>query len=165
MSDTFTIRKLDDEDRGYALISWRESHKSAPGCDRVPWSFYKHEYGKLFSKILNDPASKLLGAYDDNGKLLGWLAMSPGRSVNTLHWIHVKYELDGEKLRRRGLMYALLEAAELGPRFIYTLRARREKLTTDEGETTKTFDEILARALLRDKAMVATYVALKEWVK
>ena len=163
MKDTFTIRKLDDEDRGYALVSWRESHKAAPGCDRVPWSFYKHEYGKLFSKILNDPSSKLPGADDDYDNLLGWLAMSPGRSVHTLHWVHVKYESDNEKLRRRGLMYALIDAAELGPRFIYTLRARREKAPEDD--TIKTFDEILARALLRDKNAVATYVALKEWIK
>lgn len=165
MNDTFTIRNLDPEDIGYALVSWRESHKAAPGADNIPWSYYKHAYGSLFQKILNSPESRLLGAYDENDKLLGWLAMSPGRSVNTLHWVHVKYELDGEKLRRRGLMYALIEAAALGPRFIYTLRARREKLTTPDGETTKTFDEILARALLRDKAMVATYVALKEWIK
>lgn len=163
VSDTYTIRNLDPEDVGYALVSWRESHKAAPGADSMPWSYYKHAYGSLFQKILNDPASRLLGAYDEDNKLLGWLAMSPGRSVNTLHWVHVKYELSGTKLRRRGLMYSLIEAADLGPRFIYTLRARRKKSPGDE--TIKTFDEILARVLLRDKNMVATYVALKEWVK
>lgn len=164
VSDAFTIRKLDDEDKGYALVSWRESHKSAPGPDRVPWSYYKHEYGSVFSKILNSPESKLLGAYSDEDKLLGWLAMTPGRSVNTLHWVQVKYELDGVKLRRRGLMYALLEAAELGPRFVYTLRARREKAPIGEN-TSRTFDEILVHALLRDKGVVGTHVSLKDWIK
>lgn len=149
----FRIRDLDEADRGFALVSWRESHKDAPGVCRVPWSFYKHEYGKIFSQILNDPKTRLLGAYTEDDKLLGWLAMTPGRSVNTLHWIHVKFEHAGAKLRRRGLMYALIEEAELGPRFIYTLRARKK------------LDETLVAALLCDKSMVGTYVALKEWIK
>ncbi len=157
------ISRLDDTDIGYALFSWREGHKKAPGVDRVPWSYYKHEYGTAFVKILDDPATRTLGAYAE-GKLVGWLVMTPGKRVHTVHWVHVKHDLDGAPMRRQGVMMALLDAAELGARFIYTLRARRDRATLPDGSTTKSLDESLVTAL-RAKGVTATYVALKEWLK
>lgn len=158
------IRTLDAADRGYALFSWREGHKKSPGADRVPWGYYKSEWGALFEKILDAPATRLLGAYTDDGKLLGWLVMTPGKRVSALHWIHVKHELEGTRLRRRGIMLALLKAAELGPRFIYTLRARRDRAALPDGSMTKTLDESLVVALLA-RGVNATFINLKEYLK
>lgn len=160
----FSIQDLSPDDRGYVLASWRESHKQSPGADKVPWGFYKYEWGTMLSKIINDPTTKMLGAYADTGKLLGYLVMTPGKRVSTLHWVQVKFELDGEKLRRRGLMTALLEAAELGPRFIYTLRARRDRKTLPDGSVTKSLDESLAATLLA-RGAVAVYEPMKSWLK
>lgn len=156
------ISALDDTDRGYVLFSWREGHKKSPGADRLPWSFYKHEYVAMFEKILGDATTRLLGAYQD-GKLLGWLAMTPGKRVHTLHWCYVKHELDGARMRRRGIMTALLDAAELGKNFCYTLHARRDRATLPDGSKTKSLDESLVVAL-REKGVNATYVSLKEWL-
>jgi hypothetical protein len=167
MIDDFVIRPLDDVDKGYALSSWRESHKQSPGSHRVPWSFYKATVGAELARIINDPSTRLLGAYggsDGRGQLLGWLAMTPGKRVQTLHWVQVKLKVGTERLRRRGLMFALLGAAELGTSFVYTLRARRDRNKLEDGTLTKTLDESLVHAL-RDKGVVATYVALKEWLQ
>lgn len=158
------VRELDAADRGYALSSWRESHKQAPGPDRVPWSYYRHEYGEKFRALINDPSTALLGAYDHDGKLLGWLAMTPGKRVHTLHWVYTKWRLDDKPMRRRGVMTALLEAADLGSKFVYTLRGRRLQPDERPQIDVKTLDDILVPAL-RAKGVTATYVALKEWLK
>mgnify|MGYP001571226045 FL=1 len=158
----FVIRTLATADRGYVLSAWRSAHKQSPKCDNVPWSYYKYAWGTLIQKIVDDPATKMLGAYADD-KLLGFLVMSPGKRVHTLHWVGVKFELDGEKLRRRGLMTALLEAADLGSRFIYTLHARRDRAKRPDGTMTKSLDETLVQTLA-DKGVVAVYNPLKEWL-
>lgn len=160
------IKPLDKADYGYALFSMREGAKKAPSVSRMPWSYYRDTLGYAFEKIINDPTTRLLGAYTDSGesKLIGWLAMTPGKRVHAVHWIHVKYELDGEKLRRRGAMTALLNAAELGKSFIYTLRARRDRATLPDGTKTKSLDESIVAAL-RARGVNATYVNLKEYLK
>lgn len=158
------IRPLDREDYGYALYSWRESHKAAPTVDRMPWSYYKDTCGHAFEKLVDDPTTRALGAYTADGKLLGYMIMTPGKRVHTLHWVYVKYELDGERLRRRGLMMKLVEGAELGKNFVYTLHARRDRAPLPDGSTSKSLDETLVVAL-RGKGVTATYVPLKEWLK
>lgn len=158
------IRPLDKVDYGYALFTWREGHKKAPGVSRMPWSYYKDTLGYAFEKILDDTQNRVLGAYTDDGKLLGWLAMTPGKRVHAVHWVHVKHELDGEKIRRRGAMTALLDAAQLGKNFVYTLRARRDRALLPDGSTSKSLDESLVAAL-RKKGVTATFVNLKDYLK
>ncbi len=157
------IHRLFEDDIGYALFSWREGHKKAPSVSRVPWTYYKETFGREFQKILDDASTRLLGAYEDK-KLLGWLAATPGKRVHTLHWIHVKHELDGVKQRRRGVMTALLEHANLGSQLVYTLRARRDRAQLPDGSMTKSLDESLVAAL-RARGVTATYVPLKEWLQ
>jgi hypothetical protein len=158
------IRKLDAADVGYALFSWRESAKKAPEYDRVPWDYYKDAIVPTFQKLLE--TGVVLGAYDGVGSyglLHGWLAMSPGKRVHAVHWCHVKHSVDDVRTRRAGTMTALLNAADLGSRFIYTLHARR--LMRDEREKhpgVKTLDELLVAAL-RERGVTATYISLKEW--
>lgn len=164
------IRPLDPDDVGYALFSWRESYKKSPGVDRMPWGFYKDVIVPVFDRILRDSTTHVLGSYSDSDahvggdKLLGWLAFTPGKRVDTLHWCYVKHEVAGIRARRRGLMTELLEAADLGSRFAYTLHARRDRATLPDGTVTKSLDESLAAAL-RAKGVTATYVALKDWLK
>lgn len=163
-NNNVAIVELHPDSRPFALASWRESHKQAPGVDRVPWSYYKREYGMIMKKLLESPGSLALGAYrtDAGGtptsELYGFLIATPGKRIDTLHWIHVRYKNDaGELLRRRGLMMELLNAAELGERFVYTMRARREP-----GH--HTLDRLLA-AKLAERGIAAGYVPLLEWIK
>ena len=157
------VQRVAPEDLGYVLFSWREGHKKSPDASRMPWAYYKATYAQRFAEILNDPSTVLLGGYED-GKLVGWIVVTPGKRVSTVHWIHVKHEMNGERTRRRGVMTRLLEAAELGTKFVYTLRARRDRAHLPDGSITKSLDESLVAAL-RDTGVTATYVPLKEWLK
>lgn len=161
---SITIRKLRDDDKGYAISSWRESYKQAPGVDRVPWPYFKATVGADIANIVNNPNTVLLGAYDHADRLLGWIAMTPSKRMQTVHWIYVKHKVDNQGMRRRGIASALLEAANVGRTFLYTLHARRHRARLPDGSTSKSFDETLVAAL-RAKGIIASYLALKEWLK
>ena len=143
------IHPLDAADIGYCLSSWWTSHKEVMRIK--PWDVYKAAYGPIFRKIVEDPSTVLLGAYE-NDRLLGWLAMTPGKRVDTVHWAYTKHALDGERTRRRGVMTALLDEADLGSSFVYTLRPRRK------------LDEALVAAL-KARGVTAVFVPLKEYLK
>lgn len=155
------IRPLRDEDRGYALTAWSEAHKTSPGCARAPWFAYKIEYVSMFKKIIDDPTTVMLGAYDGVDQLLGFLVMTPGKRVDTLHWCQVKKKIGDQRVpERRDLFFRLLEAADLGPRFAYTLKGPRCRKETGA----RSLDELLV-ADLRARGITATYVSMKEYLK
>lgn len=158
------IRKLDKADYGYALFTWREGAKKAPGFDRLPWRYFKDTIGSAFAKILDDPTARAIGAYTPEDKLVGWLVMSPGKRVHTVHWVHVKPEVDGARIRRSGVMTALLNATDLGTRFIYTCAGKRCSNVLSDGTKAKSIDRVLVEKL-RARGITATFVALREWLK
>jgi hypothetical protein len=162
LEETIDVRPLAPEDVGYALSSWRESHKQAPGVDKVPWTYYKKEYGAVFGAILNG-AGTALGAYRGN-ELLGFVVFTPGKRVVSLHWVQVKHkDAAGTRLRRRGLMTMLVDAAELGARCVYTLRGPRRAVEVD-GKMTKSLDEALVPWLAK-RGVAAAYVPMIEWMR
>jgi hypothetical protein len=84
------------------------------------------EYGDAFKKLVDDSLTQMLGAYDERDRLLGFLIMTIGKRVHTLHWCQVKRKIgDDRVLDRKRIFFALLEAADLGTRFVYTLRGPR----------------------------------------
>lgn len=154
------IRDLDAVDKGYALVTWREAHKCSPNCRRASWWAYKQEFNEILSGLVNAPSTLLLGAYE-GPDLIAWLAATPGKRITTVHWLHVKQKLHGERVsQRRATAYALLDAAKVGQSFLYTFRG--PKCRPDTGF--KTTDEMLA-ADLRVKGVTATYIPIKEWLK
>lgn len=155
------IRSLDADDVGYALTAWQEAHKTSPGCKRAPWWAYRREYGDLFKQIVNDASTVMLGAYDERERLLGFLVMTPGKRVHTLHWCQVKNKIAGERVQdRRGIFFDLIEAAGLSPLFAYTLRGPRVAKETGA----RSLDELLV-ADLRARGITATHVSMKEWLQ
>lgn len=154
------IRPLDADDVGYALVAWREAYKQAPGVSRLPWEYYRTVYAPMLKRLIDDPSTELLGAYEGN-TLLGFLVMTRGKRVHTLHWCQIKNKVDGRRVRdRRELFFKLLDAADLGSRFVYTLRGPRCRKETGA----RSLDELLV-ADLRKRGVVATLVPLKEWLK
>jgi hypothetical protein len=155
------IRQLDADDVGYALTAWQEAHKTSPECRKAPWWAYRLEYGALIKQLVDDLSTELIGAYDGSDRLLGFLAATRGKRLHTLHWCQIKNKLDGKRVpARRDLFYQLIDAADLGPRFVYTLRGPRCRKETG----VRSLDELLVPAL-RARGVIATYVALKEWLK
>lgn len=154
-----TIAPATESDLPYCLGSWSESHKLTPGHQRMPWGLYKqHAVPELRSKLA---ASTVLVAHA-GGELVGWLAMSRGRRVHACHWVHTRYRVgqDGEPLRRRGVMTALLAAADLGSRFIYTHRGPLPR----HGKGKTTSDEWITRKLA-ERGVFATFVPYQEWIR
>lgn len=148
----YQIRELHPDDFGYALTTWRESHK--PATRGVPWSVYKYMYGAEFEKILRDRGTLALAAYAPDNAVLGYLVASPGKSVDTLHWTHTRrLHGAGAYCRRQKVMTELIRAASFGDRYIYTLRARKK------------LDKKLAEYTLAAGLGQAIYVPLKEWLK
>jgi hypothetical protein len=103
-----------------------------------------------------------LGSYADTGDVVGWLVMTPGKRVQTLHWVHVRQKLsDGMRVQnRRALALDLIAAAKLGNNFVYTLRGPRCRKESGF----RTTDEMMVAAL-RGKGVTASYINVKEWLK
>lgn len=170
-----SLRPLAIEDHRYAAACWRESHKqSSAAYLRTPWSLFKQTIGKQIDDVLAMSSTRTFGAYNPAGKVIGWIAYAPGRSISTVHWTHTRHELDGELCRRRGVMTMLLEAAELGRRFAYTFRGPRRvhhRGGKDRGAAAArssvqgpTLDVVLVDKL-RERGVTAVYVPIEEWLR
>lgn len=165
---TISIRPLSVDDHGYARATWREGMKDAPAYERMPWSLYKQTAGATVAKLVAD--AQMLGAYVADGRILGWLCMSPGRAVNTLHWVHTRYDLDGDRCRRRGVMSALVDAAQLGRRIAYTFHGPRRRGSSHGPEGSRasgrgaSLDTVLVE-WLRQRGTIATHIPYSEWSK
>lgn len=159
---TFDVRKMAPDDRRYAATTWRESYKEAPRVERMPWPLYKQTAGKVIDQLVEADDTSMIAAYAGDGHVLGWIAYTPGRSISTVHWTYTRRLLGTHVCRRRGVMSALLGAAELGPRFAYTHRgARRQNGTRGRGPG---LDVILSE-MLRTKGVTAVYVPVEEWLR
>lgn len=161
----FTIRPLAETDRGFVVMSWRQGAKEAPTSARTPWHYFKATTGKLIGDLVNGADQRILAAYTDDNKILGWICYTPGKRTHTLHWVYVKHGGD-MLLRRKGLMMALLDSAHLGERFAYTMRARKTHENDDQlrdGSKAKSFDMLLAEKL-QERGINAAYVPLKEFL-
>lgn len=178
-SPVLALRPLADADIRYAVSSWRESYKdSSAQFARAPWSMYKATVGKQIADLIVAPSTKTLGAFADDGRVIGWIAYAPGRSISTVHWCHTRFKLEtpagDEKCRRRGVMTMLLEAAELGKRFAYTMRGPRRVLhhggqgrssdAARRGVSGQTADVAIAD-WLRKRGITAAFVSLEEWLR
>lgn len=151
----FQLRPVDPADRGYVRRTWFESHKTAPRYHRMTWPAFKATEGKAIEALIDHANVRLLGAYALDGKLLGWIAWSPGRSVSTLHYVYVRQLCGETHVRRQGIATALLLAAELGKRVVYTFEGpRRRGMRMDE--------HLVAWA--RGRGVNATYVPVKEFL-
>ncbi len=160
---SYELRRISPDDYAYVRATWREGHKSAPSCDRMPWSLYKQTIGKTIDGLVESDDVRLLGAYSSSNHVLGWIAYTPGSTVSTVHWTHTRFESDGEQMRRRGIMTQLFDAADLGRRVAYTFRSGRPRGKRD-GSERLSLDELLAR-WMRSRGVSAAYVDIREWLR
>lgn len=154
---SIVIKPTDEADRPFVRSTWRESYKQSPKCDRLSWSAYKATAGRDIDVILGREDTKTLGAYDDRGHLLGWIAWTPGRSIATVHYVYTRHDLEGAKLRRRGVATALLEEAKLGTRVVYTHRGSKRQRGAP-------LDEALV-AWAKQHGVTATYADVGEFLR
>lgn len=169
-----SIRPMAPDDLPYVRAVWKESYKDAPTVDRMPWAMYKATVGKTIDELVGRSDVNLLGGYADNGKVIGWICYSPGRSISTVHWTHTRFKLDDDKCRRRGVMTDLILAADLGKRLAYTFRGPRRRV--HHGGKDRSPDAVrhsgrgdtLDLSLvewLRSRGVSAAFVPISEWLK
>lgn len=156
------LRLASPDDHRYIAQTWKESHKDAPMVDRLPWPIYKQTSGKTIDSLV--AASRVIAAYHPSGKIIGWIAYAPGRSISTVHWIYTRYQHGDEKCRRRGVMTLLFEAAEVGRRVLYTHRGGRRHTHARRAGKGPSLDLVLVE-WLRSRGVSATYVDVNEWMK
>lgn len=179
-----SIRRGQHDDRRFIGQSWKESYKDAPGHRRTPWRMYNQTTAKDIYELLEKPFVELLVAQESGGRIAGWIAFTRGKSISTLHWVFTRSLLHDQTcklawsrqakdpppctctpavLRRRGVMTALLEAADLGKRFAYTFRGPRPHVGGKRGGGGVPMDDVLV-AWLRGRGVTAVYVPLVEWL-
>lgn len=147
-------------DTAYVRNSFAEGHKDAPGARSMTWRYYKRYVVPELHAVLRHASVETIAAYlgDD---IVGWLAFSRGTGrVDAIHWAHTRYRIgdEGEPLRRRKVMTALLDAANLR-RIAYTWRGGLGKHDHDG----KTSDERLL-PWLAARGQHAAYVPWDEWI-
>jgi hypothetical protein len=146
------------EDLGYIRRTWFESYKHSPAMDRLSWPIFKQTSGRVIDALLGRNDVHLLAAYDADGKVVGWCAWTPGKSVATLHWVYVRHAIGENPTRRRGVAAVLLDAAKLGRRVVYTFRGARRS----RGQPS--LDISLAEWAKR-QGVTATYAPVEEFLR
>lgn len=144
------IRHAHRDDPGemaYLRSSFCEGFKASSNrLAKLPWPDFKRTERPKLDAVLALGDTQLLVA-DLEGLVAGWLAWSPGRRVDTVHWTHARHQV-----RRRGVMRALVDAAGLKNRLVYTHRGARRS------------DEWIV-PWLASRGVHAAYLPLAEWSK
>lgn len=143
----------------YIRHSWAESAKPAPRTEKLSWREYKAFDVPKLASILERPDTRILVA-PLRAYVAGWIAFVPGRRVSTVHWVHTRFVTpDGERCRKRRVMAALLTAAQLGDRIVYTHKGPVPKNRRD-GRVPS--DEWIVPWLAKH-GVTAAFVPMKEW--
>lgn len=144
-------RRDDPGEMAYIRSSFGEGYKqSSNRLFKLPWPDFKRLERPRLDAVLGRADTQLLVA-DLGGAVAGWLAWCPGRRVDTVHWTHTRLRIGkGELLRKRGVMTALVNAAQLKNRLVYTHRGARRS------------DEWIVPWLAR-RGVTAAYLPLRDW--
>ncbi|MGN6107244.1 MAG: hypothetical protein ACTHU0_19205 [Kofleriaceae bacterium] len=162
------IREMGPDDLAFVRATWRESYKHAPVVERMPWPAYRARICPVLYSLIERHDVSLIGAYDMDNRILGWLAWSPGRSISTVHWAYTRDHMGEEKLRRRGIMTTLLDAADLGPRFLYTHKGEHRRGGGGADRRRRYFPRPLDEEVvdwLRSRGQIAVHEDIHEWLK
>ncbi len=150
---TLRIRSAVPGDLAYIRGSFSEGVKlSTRRLDDMPWPDFKRlERPRLYAVLARDDTRILVADHD--GAIAGWLALVHGRRVDTVHWAHTRWKIgQGELLRKRGVMRALVDAAQLKSRLVYTHRGAKRS------------DEWIVPWLAR-RGVTAAFVPWKDWIE
>lgn len=136
----------DPREMAYIRATLSEGYKqSSNRLAKQPWPTFKDLERPKLEALLARSDTQLLVA-DLDGDVAGWLAYAPGRRVDTVHWTHAR-----GALRRHGVMRQLIDAVQLKPRIVYTLRGAR-----------RSHEWIVP--WLAGRGVTAAYEPLKEWL-
>lgn len=164
------------DDRSYIVRSWVDSfHRARANLKLTFRGGYKERQRQAIDRVLDAPGTRVLCAYSDTERVmrdgvdhgpavLGWIVWTVGRGWPTVHYVFTRYELGQVKWRRRGVMSELVDAAELGPRVVYTHRGEYARGGLESRQRwPRALDEEVAD-WMRRRGMTVAYVPLGEWL-
>lgn len=139
-----SIRSLAADELPYVRAAFAEGYKrSSNALEKLPWASYKRDVRPRLHAALD--SSEVLVA-DLDGNVAGWIALTRGRRVDTVHWMTTRMPL-----RRRSVMQQLVTAAALKDRIVYTHRPRAGT------------DALVTEWLRRRGAMGVVYEPYERW--
>lgn len=172
------IAEPDDNARPYIRKTWAESFHRAPGQSHRRFRTWKRGAFATIDRLLGDRTTRALVATSPDAfvermpgdpatrvpAIVGWIVWTPGRSVDTVHYIYVRHEAGGIEWKRRGVMTALVESAELGKRVAYTHRGEHRVGSYWNGkELPRSLDEVIVD-WLKGRGVTAVYEPVEEWL-
>lgn len=141
------VHHSDPGELAYIRSTFAEGYKqSSNRLDKLTWPDFKRLERPKLDAVLARADTQLLVA-DLEGMVAGWLAWTPGRRVDTVHWTHARHQL-----RKHGVMRALVDAAGLKARLVYTHRGAKRS------------DNWIVPWLGR-RGINAAFVPMKEWIE
>jgi hypothetical protein len=155
-----SLRILPSADLPFVRATWAEGYKHSPRNTKLPWRVYKRQEIPEIDAILDRDDTQIIAAYLGSA-VAGWLAFSKQWSIPAVHWVYTRASLERgapDTLRRRGIMTALLGAAQLGSRIVYTHkgpRGRGSPVTSDEWIV----------PWLAKRGVAAAFVSREEWIR
>lgn len=169
------VRAMRDDEFPWAIHSWSQGWKDAPGNRARTWGDYKTSPTGV--QIVRDALSRAdctRLAVDGSlpGRAIGWLVLSRRPGYDVVHWVYVAKQF--RRARSRGLapvgaMAGMLEHAELQRSLVYTFQAacdhRLPRIPARAGERDSRpgRNDVWLAEHLRDRGHVVSYVPYAEW--
>ncbi len=117
--------------------------ESSNRLSKLPWAPFKRDFRPaLFEEL----AAAEVFVAAEGPEVVGWIAVTRGKRVDTIHWLTSRHNH-----RREGVARALVDRVALTPRIVYTHRGVRRS------------DEWLVPWLQRRGAISVVYAPYKEW--
>jgi hypothetical protein len=167
---------LPDADRGYVIREWTDGIHATKGNHKKPFRFWKPVWREQITRVLDMPETRTLVAHHDTERLmrdgsdlgptcLGFLVWTPGnagRGWPAIHYAFTRHSVGGVPWRRRGVLSALVDAAELGPRVQYTQHGEHRR-NGRQLSPVPMHEPIVE--WLRGKGMAVAYTPIEEWLR
>lgn len=138
------VRLMADDELPKVRSDFSEQYKlSSNTLAKLPWRAYKRDVWPGLHEALN--RAEILVA-DHGGRIAGWIALSRGRRVDTVHWIATRHEL-----KRQRVMAQIFDAAGLRDRIVYTHKGPQRS------------DQWVAQWLMRRGAVAVVFEPYEKW--
>ena len=154
-----TIRPPFADEREYVLNSWREAYRYAPGGRCGRWRDYEARITPMFNAVLDRDDTRVLVKHIEN-VIVGYIVFARGIHADTVHWVQTRYRVGDARLRRKGTMRELVEAADLKPFVAYTFRGPLPRKGEDGPRVTA--DTWIVPWLMR-RRIGAAFLDYKQW--
>lgn len=171
------VRPMRDDEFPWAIHSWSQGWKDAPGNRSRTWSDYKESatgVQRVRDALCRPDCTRLAVEGPMPDRAVGWLALSRRPGYDVVHWVYVSRQF--RRARSRGCapfgaMTGLLGHVVLQRSVVYTFQAacdpKLPRIPPDPGRPEATpvlgRNDVWLAEYLRDRGHTVSYVPFAEW--